>query len=739
MEFGISLVRQIYACNDYLPGMQLTLVFVMIGRGQLRRRLRAVVYLLACAYKNARVNGDGRFLLRKGNRSVAKWTVLDASVRSRELLQLIVASFNGALLLERLPCAVKGLCSTESGSFLAAHLRVLHQGIDTASGRVAQATGGIRITTDGEARPLSRSRGEFFWTDTVIRNTHMRPSPQRDFLLAYGGPADAQRLDNDLGFSDPFLRIRRFHSIFRSDASITDPVAFLQQLFYRGSRKKRIPPLHVLNRLSTLLDRYFALNLKRWLQEPDEAAREWSSLPTSLQRPLLPILDAIRHTLDAFPKMQAPLDLPGVILLDRPDHYCENAVLTPWLEFFDALFPNMQFFATLPEDLNHLVPERILGHELSLPTPSRKASEHPTRSRMVDVLLIDVDGRLPNLALMKLSRYFKEQGREVTLGRGVCLLPEAAEVYASTVFSSASSSRKVKSLKAFYGDSLHLGGSGIDPKKRLPAEIESLPADYHLYPELGDRALGFLSRGCPMNCPFCIVPLKEGLPRQVSNLHSLLDRGRLKKLILLDDNLLYLPQAEQILEEMAARKILVNFTQTLDLRFVNHSKAALLRRIGCSNTRFTRPNYYFSLNDTENLPLVSEKYELFRFRARDNVEFICMYGFNTSLADDVERFRFIRTLPGAYVFAQQYQPVRDGPNPALPHFFEGNPDRLIRKLISIQFTQNMKSMEKYYRWVSRLYAESFGWLHMPLVETIFRYNRRHDKGRYIQTLAGLDR
>jgi len=242
-----------------------------------------------------------------------------------------------------------------------------------------------------------------------------------------------------------------------------------------------------------------------------------------------------------------------------------------------------------------------------------------------------------------------------------------------------------------------------------------------------------------MNCPFCIVPLKEGLPRQVSNLHSLLDRGRLKKLILLDDNLLSLPQAEQILEEMAARKILVNFTQTLDLRFVNHSKAALLRRIGCSNTRFTRPNYYFSLNDTANLPLVSEKYKLFRFGARDNVEFICMYGFNTSLADDVERFRFIRTLPGAYVFAQQYQPVRDGPNPALPHFFEGNPDHLIRKLISIQFTQNMKSMEKYYRWVSRLYAESFGRLHMPLVEAIFRYNRRYDKGRYIQTLAGLDR
>jgi len=133
-------------------------------------------------------------------------------------------------------------------------------------------------------------------------------------------------------------------------------------------------------------------------------------------------------------------------------------------------------------------------------------------------------------------------------------------------------------------------GARVDPQKRLPAEIEALPADYELYPELGDRAIGFLSRGCPMHCPFCIVPLKEGPPHQVSDLDTLLEGGRRRKLILLDDNLLSLAQAEAILEEMASRKIRVNFTQTLDLRFVNRTRAALLRRIDCSNTRFTRPS-----------------------------------------------------------------------------------------------------------------------------------------------------
>ncbi len=58
------------------------------------------------------------------------------------------------------------------------------------------------------------------------------------------------------------------------------------------------------------------------------------------------------------------------------------------------------------------------------------------------------------------------------------------------------------------------------------------------------------------------------------------------------------------------------------------------------------------------------------------------------------------------------------------------------ELVRIVFTQHMKSMEMYYRWVSRLYAETFGKLHQGLVDAIFRYNHREKKGRYIASLAG---
>ena len=61
---------------------------------------------------------------------------------------------------------------------------------------------------------------------------------------------------------------------------------------------------------------------------------------------------------------------------------------------------------------------------------------------------------------------------------------------------------------------------------------------------------------------------------------------------------------------------------------------------------------------------------------------------------------------------------------------------MIDELISIVFPQNMKSMEQYYRWLSRKYALTFGRLHDGLVDTIFRYNYRYKKGEYIATLAG---
>jgi hypothetical protein len=205
---------------------------------------------------------------------------------------------------------------------------------------------------------------------------------------------------------------------------------------------------------------------------------------------------------------------------------------------------------------------------------------------------------------------------------------------------------------------------------------------------------------------------------------------------LLDDNILSHPNANNFLEELASRGVRVNFTQTLDINLIDKEKANLLKKVNCSNIKFTRKNFHFSLNDNKRLEQIKENYDLFDFTFKDNVEFVCMYGFNTTLAQDVERFRFLRSLPGAYVFMQQYQPIINGSQPMLDNFFDEKADKNIDELIKIVFTQNMKSMEKYYRWLSTRYSHAFNKVHMGLIDTIFKYNNRHRKGEYIATLSG---
>lgn len=595
---------------------------------------------------------------------------------------------------------------------------------------------GIQIDNEGKVKRLIRKDCRFLPPSLFIRELGIGTGNSSYFLLAYGANLQPHDQTDDFNFTNPFFRVTRFHSLFNKQALITDSVAFLIRLHYKGVLVSRYPAIQTMQSLRKSFKEYLGIETGSWMDKACNFKQEWARLHPWQQRAALPVLDAARHMIDAFPGSGIPLNMPGLLLLDRPNRFCTKKVFPQWIALMDLLLPNMQFVLTLSEKSRLNFSHNVQRKRLHLPTPiERIKAKRPARILPRAVLLLDVDSRFPNLALMKISRYFKEQGCKVVLARKDSFIKGVEAVYASCVFFSSPSRKRIERLKKYYGESLILGGSGVDVYKRLPRKIEKLPADYRLYPELKDRAIGFLTRGCPFNCPFCIVPVKEGKIHQVNDLDSLLENGH-RKLILLDDNILSHPKAGDFLEEMAIRGLKVNFTQTLDIRLLDREKGQLLKRIHCSNLKFTRRVYHFSLNDTRNLDQVRRKYHMLGFTPRDNVEFICMYGYNTTLAEDVERFSFLRSLPGAYVFVQEYQQIPGSPSPNLSDFFNGDTDELIDKLIRIVFPQNMKSMEKYYRWLSRLYAQTFGKLHNGLVDTIFRYNNRDRKGLYISTLAG---
>ena len=119
--------------------------------------------------------------------------------------------------------------------------------------------------------------------------------------------------------------------------------------------------------------------------------------------------------------------------------------------------------------------------------------------------LIDVDGHnWPNLCLMKLSAYHKAHGDDVEWW-----MPEGRydRVYKSRVFTDTYSKDTITVDNA--GEVIK-GGTGYGPGPNLPDEVEHTHPDYALYPQLSGTAYGFMTRGCPRNCGFCIVSKKEG-------------------------------------------------------------------------------------------------------------------------------------------------------------------------------------------------------------------------------------
>ncbi len=186
------------------------------------------------------------------------------------------------------------------------------------------------------------------------------------------------------------------------------------------------------------------------------------------------------------------------------------------------------------------------------------------------IALVDVDGRnFPNLALMKMAAWHKAHGDSVEWYDPLFSRPD--KIYASRVFSFSADFQDYAA-----GDPEPIrGGTGYDPKVKLPDEIERMIPDYSLYPDF-PAALGFLTRGCIRHCPWCIVPKKEGNLREVDDIERVA-AGR-KEVVLLDNNFLAADKefVREQLEKAARLRLKLDFNQGLDARLVNPENARLL-------------------------------------------------------------------------------------------------------------------------------------------------------------------
>lgn len=260
--------------------------------------------------------------------------------------------------------------------------------------------------------------------------------------------------------------------------------------------------------------------------------------------------------------------------------------------------------------------------------------------------LIDVDSHnFPNLALMKLSAYHKSRGDQVEMWNG---LFHYDRVYQSKVFDDTYSKPFEWAVNA---DEIIKGGNGYDLKSVLPDEIEHTCPDYSLY-EIKDKVYGYLTRGCPRHCPFCIVGDKEGLKaHQVADLDEFW-RGE-KNIVLLDPNITASKECEKLFDDLIKTRAKIEFNQGIDIRCLTDKGAEQLNQMRVNMIHFAWDNYEMKTYEKLKRMRPLLKYD------RRRLEVYVLVNFNTTIEQDLERIYKLKELeynPYVMVFDKPHAP-----------------------------------------------------------------------------------
>ena len=260
--------------------------------------------------------------------------------------------------------------------------------------------------------------------------------------------------------------------------------------------------------------------------------------------------------------------------------------------------------------------------------------------------LIDVDGHnFPNRPLMKLSAWHKSQGDHVEWYEPL-FSGHMDKVYMSKVFT----------FTPDYpyhidADEIVKGGTGYfypDGGARLPREEEHIYPDYSLY-GITDTAYGFLTRGCPRGCDFCIVAAKEGRwSVKVADLSEFWN-GQ-KNIVLLDPNMFACKDWKDLSQQLIDSKAWVDFSQGCDIRIMTEEKAEYIKQIKIKQI-------HFAWDRIEDKDMIVPKFKAFKEITgwdKRKLPVYVLVNFNTTLEQDLDRIYTLRDL-GYWPYVMVYE------------------------------------------------------------------------------------
>lgn len=253
--------------------------------------------------------------------------------------------------------------------------------------------------------------------------------------------------------------------------------------------------------------------------------------------------------------------------------------------------------------------------------------------------LIDVDGHnFPNLALMKISAWHKKQGDEVEFYSPFF---DYDKVYVSKVFTFTPDYEW-----CIRASEIVKGGTGYGIKAELPRDIEHIYPDYDLYRV--EEAYGYLTRGCPRGCNFCIVAEKEGKKSiKVADLNEFWNGQKVIKL--LDPNLLAAKEHLELIQQLINSKAYIDITQGLDARLLNDNNISLLKQLKIKQVHFAWDNY-------KDKKIIVPKLEAFKKATGWDKRKMAVYvltNFNSTHQEDLERIYTLKSL-GYYPYVMIY-------------------------------------------------------------------------------------
>ncbi len=264
---------------------------------------------------------------------------------------------------------------------------------------------------------------------------------------------------------------------------------------------------------------------------------------------------------------------------------------------------------------------------------------------MADIGLINLGSKnFPNVALMKLSAWYKRaEWFSVVLGH-----PGTEATFVSCIFSRF---RDVatESVERF---GAAVGGPGWDPTITLPPNIEATRPDYSIYGI--DYGIGQLTKGCPADCTFCVVPRMEGLvSRTVAHVGDFVNGNFL---VLLDPNILACSDWIDHFREIQERNPWVCFMQGLDIRRVTELAARELAQLKVRAFRTKHAYLWFAWDRIEDEAQVRAGIEELKKAGIKpwRMRFFVLTGFNTTFDEDIYRVETLIGL-GADPFVQLFE------------------------------------------------------------------------------------